>query len=377
MLSVPKVYFIDVIEGCNLRCPSCPVGNMRGTLRPKGRMSIELFNRILDKIKLETPEVQFIGLFSWSEPLLHPEIGELVRSVKRHDFPCYLSANLNRTDNLESVIQAGVDSLRVSLSGFYQDTYSQTHEGGDIETVKRNMRELRALIDKHQSKTKVFIAYHRYRHNMGRDYDEMCRFADELGFVMDPTWAYLMPLEKLFIELDGKLSEKDRKVVDLFAISPTEQRRIYAGSRPSDCSLRRDQMAINADGSVSLCCAVYDKQNYIADQFLDIPYAELQRRKYSSTICERCMSNDLHKVVTMEDPEALDAIGWRNLGRPIPWHVQIQTKMMRRMRRTVQRARIQLQANGTWRALTSRVGSKPAVEGAPARRSLPQYPNKE
>jgi MoaA/NifB/PqqE/SkfB family radical SAM enzyme len=353
-----KIYTIDVIEGCNLRCPSCPVGNMRGAPRPKGRMALDMFERILDKIERETPNVQFIGLFSWSEPLLHPEIERFVSACKRRGFPCYLSANLNRIDKLESVIEAGLDNLRISLSGFYQETYEQTHEGGNIETVKTNMRRLRELMDKHHSKTTVQVAYHRYRHNMGRDYDEMCALVAELGFQMDPTWAYLMPLDKLFDQQEGRLTEKDQKLVRLLAISPDEQKRIYAGGKHTDCSLRAQQTAINADGSVALCCTVFDKKNTIAESFLDVPYEELQRRKYAHTTCDKCMSHDFHKVVTMADPDALDSVGWRNLGRPIPWHVELRKVAIRRVRTAVNEARLTWRHNGVWHALKAKLAQK-------------------
>src|ERR1043166_6885526 len=86
----PFSYNIDVIEGCNLRCPSCPVGNSREAQRPHGRMSVEMFDAIMDKVKRETPNVQYIGLFSWTEPLLHPELSRIVSSVKAHGFSCHL-----------------------------------------------------------------------------------------------------------------------------------------------------------------------------------------------------------------------------------------------------------------------------------------------
>jgi MoaA/NifB/PqqE/SkfB family radical SAM enzyme len=353
-----KVYYIDVIEGCNLRCPSCPVGNMRGAPRPKGRMSLELFERILDKIARETPNVQYVGLFSWSEPLLHPEIGRMVAAVKQRGFPCWISANLNRIDHLESVIEAGVDNLRISLSGFYQEVYSQTHEGGDIETVKANMRRLRELMDKHHATTKVLVAYHKYRHNMGRDYDAMCALADELGFLMDPTWAFFMPLDKLLDEVEGRLPEKDQKLLKLLAISPAEQRAIYAGTKPSDCALRADQMSINADGTVALCCAVFDKKNTIAQSFLDVSYEELQGRKYSHATCDKCMSHELHKVVTSANLDAVDRIGWRNVGRPLPWHVELRSVVTRHMRMAVYEARMRLHHNATWHAIKSKLAPR-------------------
>jgi MoaA/NifB/PqqE/SkfB family radical SAM enzyme len=282
----------------------------------------------------------------------------MVAAVKRRGFPCWISANLNRIDNLESVLEAGLDNLRISLSGFYQETYGQTHEGGDIETVKANMRRVRELVNKHHARTKVLVAYHRYRHNMGRDYEQMTALADELGFIMDPVWAFLMPLDKLFDEREGRLNEKDQKLVKLLAVSPAEQRAIYAGTRPSDCSLRSGQMSINADGTVALCCAVFDKKNNIADSFLDVSYEELQQRKYTHPTCEKCMSHELHKVMSSVDLDSVDRVAWRNLGRPLPWHVELRSVVSRHMRIAMYEARMRLEHNGTWHALKSKLAPK-------------------
>ena len=51
--SASYVYAIDVVGTCNLRCPTCPVGNFTAADRPKGFMEPELFERILDKIVAE------------------------------------------------------------------------------------------------------------------------------------------------------------------------------------------------------------------------------------------------------------------------------------------------------------------------------------
>ncbi len=44
------VYAIDVVGTCNLRCPTCPVGNSPLGARPKGFMEVDLFRRIIAKV---------------------------------------------------------------------------------------------------------------------------------------------------------------------------------------------------------------------------------------------------------------------------------------------------------------------------------------
>jgi len=59
------MYYIDIVGTCNLRCPSCPVGNylphdFMDLQRPKGFMKLALFEQILDKIKRENSDYKYI-----------------------------------------------------------------------------------------------------------------------------------------------------------------------------------------------------------------------------------------------------------------------------------------------------------------------------
>src|ERR1051326_1667938 len=57
-----KQLTIDVIGSCNLRCPSCPVGNM-GPLNESGLMPREMFERIVDKA-YDDFDVRCVALFN-------------------------------------------------------------------------------------------------------------------------------------------------------------------------------------------------------------------------------------------------------------------------------------------------------------------------
>src|SRR5689334_153588 len=127
------VFNIDVLGAgaCTLRCPCCPVGNMPKMHNRKGLMSTDLLQRILDKAVSEC-EVEAVMLFNWTEPLLHPELPELIRIVRNHGLRCDLSSNLNEMPRIDEVLRAEPTNLRISMSGFHQETYDKTHRGGDV-----------------------------------------------------------------------------------------------------------------------------------------------------------------------------------------------------------------------------------------------------
>jgi len=82
-----KVY-IEITNICNLSCSFCA-----GTHRKKEFMSLERFNLILDKVK---PYTDFIYLHVLGEPLLHPNISEMLDTADEHGLKVVLVTNGTR-----------------------------------------------------------------------------------------------------------------------------------------------------------------------------------------------------------------------------------------------------------------------------------------
>ena len=74
-------YLIDIVGGCNLACPSCPVGNSTEAARPSGAMSVDLFKAIIAKIRADQPRVRKVALYNWTEPMLHPRLPQFIDAV--------------------------------------------------------------------------------------------------------------------------------------------------------------------------------------------------------------------------------------------------------------------------------------------------------
>jgi MoaA/NifB/PqqE/SkfB family radical SAM enzyme len=189
---------VEVVGTCNLRCPSCAVGNY-GAARKAGSiggtMDPERFGAIIDRLAADFVGREadvFIALYSWGEPLLHPRIGDLIARARAAGFRVGLSSNLNFARYLDDSVQAGPDEFVVSLSGFEQAQYGISHSGGDIERVKANMRHLADLVALHGHRTEVFVHYHCYRHNTHEDVVAMAQLCESLRFVFLPGIAYYM-----------------------------------------------------------------------------------------------------------------------------------------------------------------------------------------
>lgn len=291
------VYAIDVVGTCNLRCPTCPVGNFQAADRPKGFMAVDLFERILDKIVAECPAGRpQVWLFNWGEPLLHPDLPALVAATKRRGLPCHLSTNLNVHRGLRELARANPDELKISLSGFTPQRYARTHARGDLRLVKANMHLLRYWLDEAGATTRVWVGHHIYKGGE-TEVPQVRALCDELGFEHHPTAAFYQPLERVVELIDGKAAP-DPVIEDLLEPPPVYVARINATrSQRHDCELRFNQTAINFDGSVALCCSVYDRPNMLGLDFVDTPHAQLEAAKYAHPFCKSCMAHGLSYAV--------------------------------------------------------------------------------
>ena len=68
-------YTIDVVSSCNLSCLSC-AHSLEGP-KPGGVMKLEDVKKVLAKIKSENPNCSHVSLYSWGEPLIHPQLDEI------------------------------------------------------------------------------------------------------------------------------------------------------------------------------------------------------------------------------------------------------------------------------------------------------------
>jgi hypothetical protein len=260
-----------------------------------------MYRGILDKILIEHPgERVFIDLFNWGESALHKGLPDMIRLANEKGIGIGLSTNLNSFPNMREVIRAKPGYIRISLSGFVNETYQQTHAGGDINLVKSNMHLLRHHMDETGINIPIQLGFHVYRTNFPDDFSAMRRLCDELDFYFMPSVATFMPLEKAIHAGDGTLSDVDEALLAKLVVPMEERSEMLGAIRPKDldCEFRVRRTALNFDGSVALCCATFNNEQLIASNYLEVSRDELLKRKYEHSFCGTCMNKNLDMVFT-------------------------------------------------------------------------------
>jgi MoaA/NifB/PqqE/SkfB family radical SAM enzyme len=314
------IFNIDIVGGCNLRCPSCPVGNSDYSAVPKGYMKPELLDQIIAKAVKECGWAS-IGFYNWSEPLLHPQLPSMIEIVNSYRLDCGVSTNLNILRNADELLAAHPRYICVSVSGINQSNYGITHERGNIEVVKENMAELARAKKRTRSPTSLKISFHRYLGNHS-DEQAMREYTAALGFGFDAYWAYMMPAEKNieFAEPGAggvKLTDKDYKVIAKLALPLDSALEAAKKHRAKPCILREHRMAITVNGDVMLCCSVYDQSRFKLCNYLEMPLSEIQKIKHRHEFCGPCMKNGVHVLGVYGAPE-MDMIALANVREKFP-----------------------------------------------------------
>ncbi len=137
-LSGPVSVFIEPTNICNLKCPLCASG--AGLLaRPKGRMSLAAFSRIIDSLP---STVTNLYLWGQGEPFLTKDFLGMVRYASERGYKTITSTNGHFLDDPEAILASSLSELIISLDGITKEQYESYRIGGDFDLVTGNIKRL-------------------------------------------------------------------------------------------------------------------------------------------------------------------------------------------------------------------------------------------
>jgi MoaA/NifB/PqqE/SkfB family radical SAM enzyme len=137
---LPTALQVEVTSACNLRCAMCLVRYRPPVNKVDGAMDPALLRRLLD----ELPDLNRLTLQGLGEPLLHPQLLELITYA--HGRGIMVGFNTNATlltrPKADALVEAGLDWLHVSLDGARAETYEAIRDGARWPVVVRNLAGL-------------------------------------------------------------------------------------------------------------------------------------------------------------------------------------------------------------------------------------------
>ena len=148
---------IEMTTCCNAACIYCPHTLVREWWQ-SAHFLLTLFHDLLPSFS----HTNLVFLQGWGEPLVHPDIFEMVRLCKNRDKIVGFTTNgiLLNKEIIHTIVDLQMDILGVSFAGTTPSTYNRIRKGTDFNTVVASLEYLRRIkAERKTTKPVVHLAY--------------------------------------------------------------------------------------------------------------------------------------------------------------------------------------------------------------------------
>ena len=306
-LPAPLALFVEPTNACNFRCSICPESfpDFREQAGYFSRMDRSIWKSVVKSVTDWSIRLKALQLYFMGEPLLNPEIGQMISDGKTIADRVEINSNASQLNEhrAAALIESGLDCLRVSV-------YSTTNEGYRKQTgspfgghmlwsILENVKELRRLREQTGSSRPHIVA------NLvtvipGQKETFLGQWggiADEICVRPIHTWNSAIP-----------------ELADISAIPQVKQ----------VCPLPFYEMFIHANGDISACCADWNRKLLVGnireqslqeiwegDRLRALWRMQVEGRRFEVPSCKGCIAPDIH-------PDNMDALVPRTIPEAVP-----------------------------------------------------------
>jgi len=235
-MEFPQLINIETVSSCNLSCVHCPphMKEFKDEVRKFGIMSMDLFEKLMNEI--DNYGERRIALHKDGEPLLHPQIIEILERVKRNrNHIVYLTTNGHRlNENISrSIFENRIDVINFSIGAATKEFYSKVR-GKHFDKVMENILNFLNFREKSDWKPRVIVQ-----------------------IINLPQFPEMKREIKLFRNFwrkyDVEIQEWDNLTWGVFDYKEAELNRY-------PCYSLWESTVVNSDGIVSACCMDWKQQ---------------------------------------------------------------------------------------------------------------------
>jgi radical SAM protein with 4Fe4S-binding SPASM domain len=175
----PFTVSIEPTTACNLACPECPSGKKEFT-RPTGRLSQATNEKILQQLG---PQLFYVNYYFQGEPFLNADFLSFIRAAKQRNIYTATSTNAHfiTKNNVNEIVQSGLDRLIISIDGLTQETYSKYRINGLLNKVLEASKLLVETKNKLNSSTPHLIFQFLVVSYNEHELKSLQQLADEIG----------------------------------------------------------------------------------------------------------------------------------------------------------------------------------------------------
>jgi sulfatase maturation enzyme AslB (radical SAM superfamily) len=160
----PSQIIVDATEMCNLACIHCPHPDFKKSAIYTGaKLELELNQKMVDEVRnYGKGSTQYIRYTSNGEPLIHPNIFDMLKYAKEYS-GTYVTLTTNgrllKGERLEKLLGTNIDLVDISIDAYKEETYSQIRVGGKLQETRTNVINLIQAKNKNSLKMKVIVSF--------------------------------------------------------------------------------------------------------------------------------------------------------------------------------------------------------------------------
>lgn len=188
----PLMVSIELWNECNVDCLFCRDQkgaiydqDPQGPKMPivKGRMSYEVFCDIIDQVK---DYILVAVLYTNGEPLMYKDLVKCIKYATDHQVATIIASNgtLLTEKKAQELLEAGLDFIKVQLSGFTQEVYNVQVRNGDVEKIKEGVKVYQRLNLEGNYKSIIMVDYISYQYNR-HELPLVRKFCDDIGVMIN------------------------------------------------------------------------------------------------------------------------------------------------------------------------------------------------
>ena len=146
---LPRTLYLETTNRCDSKCQTC-IRTFQ-TLEPPRDLTLAEVQRLLEQV----PSVERVVLHGIGEPLLNPQIFDIVAYIKTRGVAVLFNSDaISLTPRrAERLIACGLDEYRVSMDAATRETYARIRGVDQFARVVRNVASLLTLQHQHGSPT--------------------------------------------------------------------------------------------------------------------------------------------------------------------------------------------------------------------------------
>ena len=271
----PLFLHLETSQICNLRCPSCPIGQPDAYTKyiSSEKMDPNLYRKIiLEGEKYHCPSMEPQGT---NEPFLDPNLEDYIRFAADHGF-IDIMLNTNGTllteERARKVLKSGITRLRFSLDAATKETFEKVRLGAKYDVTMKNIE--RFLEIKKQEKLELPVVGVNFCKTKFNEHEEEAfieKWIDKVDF---------------FVIQDFQPPDLDTNYSEYLSSESVFREKIKESGY--NCQQPWQRVLVRSSGEVCPCCAFFSKELSLGN-LKDHTIHELWNSK------EMCDLRDMHK----------------------------------------------------------------------------------